>query len=58
MKTFQISRKIFARLNAQCLISGALGMFRKAALLEVNGYDTDTVGEDMELVHKHSNMSA
>lgn len=25
-------------------------MFRKAALLEVNGYDTDTVGEDMELV--------
>lgn len=25
-------------------------MFRKAALLEVNGYDTDTIGEDMELV--------
>ena len=49
-KTFQLSRKIFARLNAQCLISGAFGMFRKAALLEVNGYDTDTVGEDMELV--------
>ena len=50
MKTFLLSRKIFARLNAQCLISGAFGVFRKSVLLEMNGYDTDTVGEDMELV--------
>ena len=50
MKTFQIARRIFARLNAQCLISGAFGVFRKSALLEMNGYDIDTVGEDMELV--------
>lgn len=28
----------------------AVGVFRKSALLEMNGYDTDTVGEDMELV--------
>ena len=50
MKTFQLSRSIFARLNAQCLISGAFGVFRKSSLLEINGYDIDTVGEDMELV--------
>lgn len=50
MKTFQIDRRIFAKLNAQCLISGAFGVFRKSALLEMGGYDTDTVGEDMELV--------
>ena len=50
MKTFQIARRIFAKLNAQCLVSGAFGVFRKSALLEMNGYDTDTVGEDMELV--------
>ena len=50
MKTFQLSRRIFARLNAQCLISGAFGVFRKSSLLEINGYDIDTVGEDMELV--------
>lgn len=50
MKTFQLSRRIFARLNAQCLISEAFGIFRKSVLLEMNGYDTDTVGEDMELV--------
>ena len=50
MKTFQIVRRIFSKLNAQCLISGAFGVFRKSALLGINGYDTDTVGEDMELV--------
>ena len=49
MKTFQISRRIFARLKAQCLISGVFGVFRKSTLLGINGYDTDTVGEDMEL---------
>ena len=50
MITFQIVRRIFAKLNAQCLISGAFGVFRKSVLLQMNGYDTDTVGEDMELV--------
>ena len=50
MKAFHLTRRIFALLNAQCLISGAFGVFRRSALLEINGYDTDTVGEDMELV--------
>ena len=44
MITFQIVRRIFAKLNAQCLISGAFGVFRKSVLLQMNGYDTDTVG--------------
>lgn len=30
-------------------------MFKKSSLMEVNGYDTDTVGEDMELVLKLQN---
>lgn len=50
MITFQIVRRILDKLNAQCLISGAFGVFRKSVLLQMNGYDTDTVGEDMELV--------
>lgn len=50
MKIFQIDRRVFAKLNAQCLISGVFSAFRKIALLEMDGYDTDTVGEDMELV--------
>ena len=29
-KAFQLSRRIFARLNAKCLISGAFGVFRKS----------------------------
>ena len=50
MRTFQLSRRIFAKLNAQCLISGAFGVFRKSTLLKSDGYDIDTVGEDMELI--------
>jgi len=50
MKTFELARRLFALLSAQCLVSGAFGMFRKSALTKVGGYDTDTVGEDMELV--------
>ena len=43
MKSFQFARKIFSKLNAQCLISGAFGVFRKSALLEMNGYDPTAV---------------
>lgn len=46
MKIFQLSRRLFASINAQCLISWALGVFRKSTLLEINGYDIDTVGKD------------
>ena len=38
IRTFQITRNVFATLNAQCLISGAFGVFRKSSLMEVNGY--------------------
>ena len=50
MKTFNIWRPLLDVLNANCLISGAFGIFRKSHILSVNGYDDDTVGEDMELV--------
>ena len=50
MKTFHLTRRVFAYLNAYYIISGAFGIFRRSVLLEINGYDTDTVGEDMELV--------
>ncbi len=32
------------------IVSGALGMFSRQAVLTVGGYRTDTLGEDMELV--------
>ena len=55
MKTFQLTRRLFALLNAQCLVSGAFGVFRKKALLGLSGYDIDTVGEDMELILRIQN---
>lgn len=55
IRTFEVTRNVFAALNAQCLISGAFGVFRKSSLMEVNGYDTDTVGEDMEMVLRLQN---
>lgn len=50
MKTFNVCRLLFHTMNANYLISGAFGIFRKRDLLEVHGYDITTVGEDMELV--------
>ena len=43
-------------IHANVIISGALGLFRRAAVLEVGGYDPLAVGEDMEIVlrlHDH-----
>jgi len=50
MKTFNIWRRIFNLLDANYLISGAYGIFRKCDIISVNGYDTETVGEDMDIV--------
>jgi hypothetical protein len=40
----------WTRLNALPITSGAFGLFQHAAVEEVGGWATDTVGEDMELV--------
>lgn len=37
------------RFNAQPVVPGALGMWRKSAILECGGYSTDTLGEDRDL---------
>ena len=50
IKSFQFARRIFARINGQCIISGAFGLFRKSELIKIGGYDINTVGEDMEIV--------
>ena len=51
-----MARLAWSRLGALTIISGAFGLFRRDAVLEVGGYSLGTVGEDMELVvklHKH-----
>jgi len=38
------------RMDSLFIVSGALGLFSREAVMAVGGYRTDTLGEDMELV--------
>ena len=56
LRAFLAGRMGWSALNATLIISGAFGLFRRSLVVEVGGYATDTVGEDMELVvrlHRH-----
>jgi len=56
LRAFLFSRLGLNRLGGNLIISGALGIFRRDILVELKGYRSDTVGEDMELVvrmHRH-----
>ena len=50
LRAFLSGRMGWTAMNGLLVISGAFGLFRKSALIEVGGYNTNTVGEDMELV--------
>ncbi len=50
LQAFLSSRVAFSEMSMMLLVSGAFGMYRKSAVIEVGGYRTDTIGEDMELV--------
>jgi cellulose synthase/poly-beta-1,6-N-acetylglucosamine synthase-like glycosyltransferase len=50
LRAFLSSRTGWSRLRALFVISGAFGLFKKQAVLDVGGYRCDTVGEDMDLV--------
>lgn len=51
-RTFLGSRIMFDKFNGNLIISGAFGLFQKEMVIAAGGYDTDTMGEDMELVVK------
>ncbi|SFS47815.1 glycosyltransferase family 2 protein [Lutibacter maritimus] len=50
LRSFLLGRMAWSRLNGLLVISGAFGMFEKKTAIEVGGYDTNTVGEDMEII--------
>ncbi|TJZ61476.1 glycosyltransferase [Sphingobacterium olei] len=50
IRAFVLGRMAWSRASGLILISGAFGAFDKQIVLACGGYDTDTVGEDMELV--------
>lgn len=56
LRAFLMARLAWSRIGALLVISGAFGIFRRQAVLDVGGYSLGTVGEDMELVvklHRH-----
>jgi cellulose synthase/poly-beta-1,6-N-acetylglucosamine synthase-like glycosyltransferase len=50
IRAFLLGRMAWSRLNGLLVISGAFGVFDKKIAIDVGGYDTNTVGEDMEIV--------
>lgn len=50
LRAFLLGRMAWSKLNGLLVISGAFGLFDKKIALEVGGYDTKTVGEDMEII--------
>lgn len=51
-RVFLTSRIWFNSFNGNLIISGAFGLFKKNSVINVGGYNTNTVGEDMDLVVK------
>ena len=51
-RSFLASRILLDSFNGNLIISGAFGLFRKDIVIAAGGYDTNTLGEDMELVVK------
>ncbi|MFB6197573.1 MAG: glycosyltransferase family 2 protein, partial [Halobacteriaceae archaeon] len=50
LRAFLFGRMGWDPINGLMVISGAFGLFERSALVEVGGYHTDNVAEDMELV--------
>jgi cellulose synthase/poly-beta-1,6-N-acetylglucosamine synthase-like glycosyltransferase len=50
LRGFLVGRVAQSAFNGLMIISGAFGLFKREALVEVGGYRADSIGEDMELV--------
>lgn len=50
LRGFLVGRIGWDSLGMLLIVSGAFGLFRRSAVVEVGGFATTTVGEDMELV--------
>ena len=49
-RAFTLGRMAWSKINGLLIISGAFGLFDRKRAVAVGGYDTSTVGEDLEIV--------
>lgn len=49
IRAFLLGRMAWGEIGGLMLVSGAFGLYPKQRLLEVGGFDKDTIGEDLEL---------
>jgi len=57
LRAFLSGRVAWGAWNSLLVISGAFGVFKKQPVMDIRGYSTETVGEDMELVVRlHRNL--
>lgn len=49
-RSFLSGRVSWGVTNSMLIVSGAFGVFKKQPVIEVGGYKTNTIGEDMEIV--------
>lgn len=49
-RAFTLGRMAWSKINGLLIISGAFGLFDRELVVKVGGYDTNSVGEDLELV--------
>ena len=49
-RAFLLGRMAWSQLDGLMIISGAMGMFDRETMIKSGGYDTQCVGEDMEIV--------
>ncbi|RSK35566.1 glycosyltransferase family 2 protein [Bhargavaea beijingensis] len=52
LRAFLMGRIALSKLNMVLIISGAFSVFSKKFAFEAGGYNTETIGEDMEMVVK------
>lgn len=50
LRAFLLGRIAWSKMGMLLIISGAFGLFRREAVVEVGGYDPDSIGEDAELI--------
>ena len=50
LRAFILGRMAWSKMDGLLIISGAFGMFDREIAIKSGGYDTKTVGEDMELI--------